>query len=163
WFIAFRIIVGFGIGASSVTAPMYASELAPPTIRGRMVFLYQLAVTIGILAAYVVDLGFARAGLGWPPMFGVAVIPAAILGIAMLFLHDTPRWLGSKGRWDEARDVMAQVDPQHVDREIDRIRAALSAERRSSPRELFRNGLRVALIVAVGLAVLQQLVGINTI
>ena len=162
-FVIFRIIVGFGIGASSVVAPMYTSELAPPAIRGKLVFLFQFAITVGILVAYLVDYAFANAGYGWPPMFGVAIIPAAILGIGMFFLSDTPRWLGSKGKWDQAKEVMGRVAPDDTEQEIQQIRQGIKEEQKSSVTELFHGGLRVALIVAVGLAVLQQFVGINTI
>jgi len=162
-FVILRIIVGFGIGASSVVAPMYTSELSPPAIRGKLVFLFQLMITVGILVAYLVDLGFSSAGLGWPPMFAVAVIPAAALGIGMFFLHDTPRWLASKGRWDEATAVMRRVVPTGADAEMGRIKTRLEEATHASTHELFHGGLRVALIVAVGLAILQQLVGINTI
>lgn len=162
-FVIFRILVGIGIGSSSVVAPMYTSELSPPSIRGKLVFLFQFAITVGILVAYLVDYAFANAGLGWPPMFAVAIIPAALLGIGMFFLTDTPRWLGSKGKWDQAKDVMQRIAPQNADQEIEQIRKGIKEEQKSSVTELFHGGLRVALIVAVGLAVLQQFVGINTI
>ncbi len=162
-FVAWRILVGLGIGAASVVAPMLASELSPPSIRGRMVFLFQFAVTVGILVAYVVDYSFSNLGYGWPLMFAVAVIPAAALGIGMFFITDSPRWLASKGKWDEAKKVMARVAPGREDQQLDQIRGRLEQERHSSFKELFKAPLRAALIVAVGLAVLQQLVGINTI
>jgi len=162
-FVAWRILVGLGIGAASVVAPMLASELSPPSIRGRMVFLFQFAVTVGILVAYVVDYSFSNLGYGWPLMFAVAVIPAAALGIGMFFITDSPRWLASKGKWDEAKKVMKRVAPGQEDQEIGRIRKAIEEERHSKFSELFRGPLRWALLVAVGLAVLQQLVGINTI
>ena len=162
-FVAWRILVGLGIGAASVVAPMLASELSPPSIRGRMVFLFQFAVTVGILIAYVIDYAFSNLGYGWPPMFAVAVLPAAVLGIGMFFITDSPRWLGSKGKWDEAKKVMKRVAPGQEDQEIGRIRKAIEEEHHSRFGELFRGPLRWALLVAVGLAVLQQLVGINTI
>jgi len=162
-FVAWRILVGLGIGAASVVAPMLASELSPPSIRGRMVFLFQFAVTIGILIAYVIDYAFSNLGYGWPPMFAVAVLPAAVLGFGMFFITDSPRWLASKGKWDEAKKVMKRVAPGQEDQEIGRIRKAIEEERHSKFGELFRGPLRWALLVAVGLAVLQQLVGINTI
>jgi sugar porter (SP) family MFS transporter len=162
-FIAYRIIVGIGVGAASVAAPMYTAELAPPAIRGQMVFLFQLAITIGIAVSYWTDLAFSAAGMGWRPMFAAAVVPAAILFIGMLFLSDTPRWLASKGRWDEAHTVMQRVAGDDADRQIDDVRRELAEEKSASPRELLRPGLRFALITGVGMGILQQLVGINTI
>ncbi len=164
-FVAFRILVGIGIGASSVVAPMYTTELVPARVRGQMVFLFQLAVTVGILVAYLIDLWFASAGWGWRPMFAVAIFPAAALGIGMFLLRDTPRWLASKSRWDEASQAMRRVSnsDDESQQEIGRIRTGLEQERHSSPKELFRAGLRGALVIGLGLAILQQLVGINTI
>jgi len=162
-FVIWRIVVGLGIGAASVVAPMYTTELSPPSIRGRMVFLFQFAVTLGILVAYIVDYLFSNMGLGWPPMFGVAVIPAAVLGIGMFFLTDTPRWLASKGKWDEAKAILNRVAPGQADQQLGQIRDTMEQERHARFAEMFTGPLRWALLVAVGLAVLQQLVGINTI
>ncbi len=164
FFIAFRIIVGFGIGAASMITPMYIAELAPPAIRGSLVTFFQLAVTIGIAVAYWVDLAFASAGMGWRPMFAVAFIPGAILAIGMVFLAETPRWLASKGRWDQASAALEHsVHGQEKQRELDDIRKTLEEEKRASIKELLRPGLRMALIVGVGLAIFQQFVGINTV
>lgn len=164
FFIAFRIIVGFGIGAASMITPMYIAELAPPSIRGALVTFNQLAITVGIAVAYWVDLGFANAGMGWRPMFAVAVIPGAILAIGMFFLSETPRWLASKNRWDDASAALEHtIHGQEKQKELQEIRTALEEEKKSSVKELFRPGLRLALLVAVGLAIFQQFVGINTV
>jgi MFS transporter, SP family, galactose:H+ symporter len=167
-FVVFRIVIGFGIGAAAVVAPMFITEMAPPAIRGALVAFDQLAITIGILVAYLVDLAFAAAGMGWRPMFAVAVIPSALLAIGMFFLSDTPRWLASKGRWDEARHSLARViGPDAAEKEMRHIRKSLEGEMAISwivrVRELLRPGVRWALIVGVGLAILQQFVGINTV
>jgi len=167
-FVIFRILIGFGIGAAAVVAPMFIAEMAPPAIRGALVSFDQLAITVGILVAYLVDLAFAAAGLGWRPMFAVAVVPSALLAIGMFFLSDTPRWLASRGRWDEAQRALARViGPAEAEKELHGIRTSLQKEE-AIPwivrvRELLRPGVRWALIVGVGLAVLQQFVGINTV
>lgn len=164
FFIGFRIIVGFGIGAASMITPMYIAELSPPSIRGALVTFNQLAITVGIAVAYWVDLAFAHANMGWRPMFAVAFIPGSILALGMLFLSDTPRWLASKGRWKAAEQVLGHIaHGQAKADELNGIHQALEAEKKTSVRELFRPGLRVALLVGVGLAVFQQLVGINTV
>lgn len=163
WFVAWRILVGFGVGGASVAAPMYTTELAPAARRGAMVFLFQLAITIGIAVAYWVDLALANAGLGWRPMFASAVIPAVLLWGGMLLLPDTPRWLASKGRWNDAQSVMERVAGAGANGEMAEIRASLEQDKHASVRQLLAPGLRVALLVGVGLAILQQLVGINTI
>jgi sugar porter (SP) family MFS transporter len=96
-------------------------------------------------------------------MFAVAVIPALLLGGGMLLLPDTPRWLARKGRWDEAQAVMDRIAGPQGAAEMAGIRARLEQARHTSARELLRPELRLALLVGVGLAILQQLVGINTI
>jgi SP family galactose:H+ symporter-like MFS transporter len=164
FFIAFRIVVGFGIGAASMITPMYIAELAPSNIRGALVTFFQLAVTVGIAVAYWVDLAFANAGMGWRPMFAVAFIPGAVLALGMCFLSETPRWLASRGRWDAASAALEHtVHGQEKQQELDDIRHTIEAEQKASLRELLRPGLRLALIVGIGLAVFQQLVGINTV
>lgn len=164
FFIAFRIIVGIGIGAASMITPMYIAELAPPAIRGSLVTFFQLAVTIGIAVAYWVDLAFANAGMGWRPMFAVAFIPGSLLALGMLLLSETPRWLASKGRWDDAsRALEHTVRGPAKQQELNDIRKTLEEEKTASVRELLRPGLRLALLVGVGLAIFQQLVGINTV
>jgi len=167
-FLTFRIVIGFGIGAAAVVAPMYIAEMAPPAIRGALISFDQLAITIGILVAFLVDLAFAAAGMGWRPMFAVAVIPSVILGVGIFLLSDTPRWLASKGRWEEARRALERViGPGETERELGEIRQSLEEEKAATwserVRDLLRPGLRWALIVGVGLAILQQFVGINTV
>jgi len=165
FFFGFRVLVGVAIGAASVATPMFIAEMSPPSIRGALVFLDQLAITVGIAVAYWVDLGFATSGLGWRWMFAIALVPAAILFIGMLFLSDTPRWYTSRGRWDGADKQLQRFVPNERSRneELAGIRQSLEEEKHSSIRELFRPGLRWALVAGVGLAVLQQFVGINTI
>ena len=162
-FMLFRAITGVAIGGASVEAPMYITELAPAPRRGSLVFLFQFAITVGILVAYGIDYWFASWLHDWRPMFGVAIIPAAILGIGMLFMTDTPRWLAGKGRWDEASAAMSHTAGADTKGELKLIRERIEQEERSSWKELFRKGVWLALVGAVGLAVLQQFVGINTI
>src|SRR6266852_4541519 len=106
--VAGRIIVGIGIGLSSSTVPVYISEVAPADARGWQVSLFQLAITVGILLAYLVDYAFARIH-GWRWMFGLAVIPAAIFGAGMFFLPESPRWLFRRGERETARAMLARI------------------------------------------------------
>jgi sugar porter (SP) family MFS transporter len=164
-FVFWRLVVGVSIGLAASVVPAYISEIAPARWRGLMVTLYQLAITIGIAISYWVDLAFAHAGLGWPPMFAIAAVPSAIFLIAMLFNPETPRWLASRGRWKEADEVLSRVTGEHNNAAaLAEIRLSISSEHtHGALRELLRPGLRLALLVGVGLAALQQLVGINTI
>src|SRR6202790_761873 len=121
-----RIIVGFGIGLSSSGVPVYISEVAPASARGWQVSLFQLAITVGILLAYVVDYAFAGIQ-GWRWMFGLAVIPAVIFGAGMVFLPESPRWLASQGHRDKARAMLAHIrGTQDVGAELQEIESSLA-------------------------------------
>jgi SP family galactose:H+ symporter-like MFS transporter len=164
FFLVCRVIVGLGIGAAASVVPVYISEIAPSRLRGALVTFNQLAVTLGIAVSYWVDLAFAHANLGWPLMFASAAIPSIALFLGMLLCPEIPRWLASKGRWDEARAVIEHIKEEQLEQELADIRRSLSEERQQGGiRELFIPSLRVALIVGVGLAVFQQFVGINTV
>jgi sugar porter (SP) family MFS transporter len=164
FFLIWRIVVGLGIGAAASVVPVYISEVAPCQVRGMLVTFNQLAVTIGIAISYWVDLAFARAGMGWPPMFATAAIPGIALFLGMLICPETPRWFASKERWDEARRTLERIQGAQPERELAEIRASLYEEKQQSGwQELFQSGVRIALIVGVGLAVFQQFVGINTV
>jgi sugar porter (SP) family MFS transporter len=159
-----RIIVGLGIGLSSGTVPVYISEVSTPDARGWTVSLFQLAITLGILLAYVVDYAFASIQ-GWRWMFGLALVPAAIFGCGMLFLPESPRWLVRRGRHDSARATLSRIREQsRVEAELQEIQSSLaeSAER-GTWRDLLSPGLRPVLIVGIGLAIFQQVTGINTV
>src|SRR5581483_9476413 len=110
WLAVGRIFVGLAIGVCSYTGPLYISEIAPARNRGALVSLNQLLITVGILVSYLTDYLFA-AGEHWRWMFGVAAVPAVILGAGMLFLPETPRWLVSHGRADLARRTLERVRP----------------------------------------------------
>ena len=162
-FDVFRIIVGIAVGASSMIVPTYIAELAPVQIRGGLVILQQLAISGGIFISYVLDYIFFSAGWGWRPMFAAAVIPGIALGVGMIYMSHTPRWLAMQGRWDEADQVMERVNPDAKESEMEALREDLEQTKRASFRELLRPGIRGALIAGIGLAVLQQLVGPNTV
>ncbi|GCF08822.1 sugar porter family MFS transporter [Dictyobacter arantiisoli] len=163
-FLLFRLIVGIGIGSASSVVPTYISEMSPFQIRGKLVTFYQLAVTIGIALSYGVDLYFAHLGMGWPPMFASAAIPGVLLTVGILMSLETPRWYASKGRWDDARGVLERIQGADPDFELNEIHSSLSIDQQKGRlADLFGPGLRWALLVGVGLAVLQQFVGVNTV
>lgn len=164
FFIGCRIIVGLGIGAAASVVPVYISEMSPPQLRGTLVTFNQLAITVGIAVSYWVDLAFAHAGMGWQPMFATAAIPGVILFFGMLISPETPRWLASKGRWTEARQALERIKGIQPENELAAIRSSLYSGRpQSGIQELCKPGIRMALFVGIGLAVFQQLVGINTV
>ncbi|GCE20614.1 sugar porter family MFS transporter [Dictyobacter kobayashii] len=163
-FLFFRAMVGLAIGAAASVVPVYISEMSPYKMRGKLVTFNQLAITIGIAVSYWVDLAFAHAGMGWAPMFATAAIPGIMLFVGMLISPETPRWYAGKGRWDEARQVLERIEGADPDFELSEIHSSLSLDKRQGKlRDLFGPGIRMALLVGVGLAVFQQFVGINTV
>lgn len=160
-----RFVVGLAIGASSATVPTYLSELAPTRARGALSTLNQLMITIGILAAYLIDWGFT-ASSNWRAMFAAALVPAVVLLVGMLFLPETPRWLLKAGREPEARAVLGRVyGTSEVDDEVTEIRRVihLDADQRGRLRDLLAPWVRPALVVALILAIGQQFSGVNAI
>ena len=155
-----RFAVGFAIGISSVTAPLYISEIAPPQHRGALVSLYQWAITIGILIADLVDYGFSRSG-DWRAMLLIAIVPALLLVIGMIVLPESPRWLFAHGRPDVARSVLARSRPD-VETAVADIARSLEIHE-AAWQELFSSRVRGALFIGITLAVLQQVTGINTV
>jgi sugar porter (SP) family MFS transporter len=159
-----RVILGVAIGLASATAPVYISEVAPPDIRGRLVTFFQLAVTIGIVVAYIVGLVFDSSE-EWRWMLGLGAVPALFLFVGMLRMPQSPRWLVMAGRDFEARAVLARIrsgDPETIEQEIVDIKGEVSAKP-GRWVDLKQPVIRAALVVGVGLAILQQVSGINTV
>ncbi len=159
-----RVVVGMGIGLASSVVPLYISEISPAKVRGWQVSLFQLAITVGILAAYVADYAFTPSA-AWRWMLGLAVIPGLLLGTGMLFLPETPRFLARHGHFDLARTVLVKIrGTQDVEKEFQEIRAASQETAlRGHVSDLLLPALRPALMIGIGLAVFQQVTGINTI
>jgi SP family galactose:H+ symporter-like MFS transporter len=162
-FLAFRILTGVAVGASSLVVPAYIAELAPVGIRGGLVILQQLAISGGILLSYVLDFAFDSAGWGWRPMFAAAVLPAAALTAGMLVMSHSPRWLAMQGRWEDADAVVGRINPRHKQQEMELLRRNVEDSAGTSWRELLRPGMRGALVAGLGLAIFQQFVGPNTV
>jgi SP family galactose:H+ symporter-like MFS transporter len=163
WLICVRVMSGIGIGIASFISPMYIAELAPAKARGALVAVNMLAITTGIVVAYLVDYAFS-ASHGWRYMFGLAVIPSIVLVIGMWWLPDSPRWLISKARLDEARLVLRRArTTADVDREMKDIQQTMDQSSAGGLAGLFQPALRMPLIVGLGLATFQQITGINTV
>jgi len=162
WLAAGRVLVGLAIGVCSYTAPLYISEISPPRSRGALVSLNQLLITLGILVSYLADYALAG-GEHWRWMFGLAAIPAAILGIGMFFLPESPRWLVSRGKKHKALEVLRTLRSE--EEATAELRLIESHDHGQEVRwtELFQLQYRPALIVGIGLAIFQQITGINTI
>ncbi|HNH86772.1 MAG TPA: sugar porter family MFS transporter, partial [Solirubrobacterales bacterium] len=163
--VASRVVIGVAIGVASAVAPVYISEIAPPDIRGRLVTFFQLAVTIGILVAYLVGLAFADSNEGWRWMLGLGAVPALALVIGIIRLPSSPRWLLMVGREDDAREALQRVrteGPEAIELEIKEIESSMSIHE-GSWRDLLAPAVKAALVVGIGLAILQQITGINTV
>ena len=162
WLIAARITAGVAIGIASFVAPLYISEIAPVAIRGKLVSINQVALTSGIVISYLIDYAFAGSQ-AWRWMFAMAVIPAGAFGIGLIFIPDSPRWLAARGHEDQARAVLKRIRAQDkVEGELDQIQQSVKKQK-GNWAELFSPLLRMAMIVGVGLAVAQQITGINTV
>ncbi len=161
WLILARFVLGLSVGTASFVSPMYISELTPPRIRGGVTTFNQLMVTSGIFIAYVA--GWALAGVTheWRWMLALGAIPGLVLAIGMLFQPESPRWLVEQDREDDARAVLERARSGGVDDELDDIREAAAQE--GSVRDLLGGTVRPMVAVGLGLAIFQQLIGINTV
>jgi MFS transporter, SP family, sugar:H+ symporter len=158
-----RFVLGLAVGCSSLAVPVYLSEIAPTEVRGAVSSLNQLMVVVGILAASIVNAALASSG-AWRVMLGAAIVPSLALLIGMVFMPETPRFLVHTGEEEDAKEVLEEVRPDEpAEREISAIRDVEEKQSGGGIRELGAQWVRPALLVAIGLAVFQQLIGINTI
>jgi len=162
WLVAARIVAGAAIGIASFVAPLYISEIAPVAIRGKLVSINQVALTSGIVISYGIDYAFAGSQ-AWRWMFALAVIPAAAFALGLMFIPESPRWLVGRGHVDQARAVLKRIrGPDQVEGELTEIRHSV-AQQKGHWSELLGPRLRPAMIVGIGLAIAQQITGINTV
>lgn len=169
-FIIARIIGGIGIGITSTLCPLYNAEIAPAKYRGRLVALNQLAIVTGIFLTYFVNLWISGSGdeawgiaSAWRYMFGVGAVPGVLFLALLFFVPESPRWLIKQGRPAEALPILLRIHGEELaKKEVVDIKQSFEQES-GSIRQLFSPGLRIALIVGVGLAVLQQITGINAV
>ncbi len=163
-FVIFRFIGGLGIGSAAVLSPLYIAEVAPARVRGALVSVNQLAIVTGILLAYFVNWMFAGAGpSNWRWMFGLGAVPSIFFFLLLLRVPESPRWLVKNGREDEARTVLTRADTAEAAAVgIREIKDTLALEE-GSFRELFSPAFRRPLLIAIVLAVFQQITGINAI
>ena len=160
--IAGRIAIGVAIGVASYTAPLYIGEMAPPKLRGGLVTLNQLAITVGILVAYIIDAAFASSG-NWRLMFGCGVLPALALGLGIAVLPESPRWLLLHRHKEEALKVLSRIrEPKEVTPEVNDILEHAESGHGKLADLLSPVVVRV-LLLGVALAVIQQITGINTV
>lgn len=163
WLIAARVASGIGIGIASFISPMYIAELVPAKVRGSLVAVNMLAITTGIVVAYLVDYALS-AGHDWRTMFGLAALPSVGLVVGMLWLPDSPRWLISRDRVEEGRAVLERLRATpDVGTELAEIQHSMSQQGEGGIAGLLQPALRMPMIVGLGLATFQQITGINTV
>ena len=156
----FRILGGVGVGVASVISPMYISEIAPARLRGRLVTVNQLAIVIGSLCSIIVSY-FLSFSESWRWMFASECVPVLWLLAGLFFVPESPRWLMEKDRRSEAFAVLEKIDGSaNAEREIQGIMASFQ-EKSGSYSELFQPGMRIALVIAITLAILQQFTGVS--
>jgi len=157
-----RAIVGIAIGFASVVSPLYVSEVSPAAFRGGLVSLYQFAITVGILAAFIIDYALAAGG-DWRLMLGVAIVPSVALIVGMLFMPESPRYLFKIGDHAQARMELTRIQGD-ADTSSEEATILDSLKVKDVRFKAFTMpDFRFALFIGVGLAVLQQVTGINTV
>ncbi|WP_051251060.1 sugar porter family MFS transporter [Paenibacillus harenae] len=169
-FVIARMIGGIGIGITSTLCPLYNAEIAPARYRGRLVALNQLAIVSGIFLTYFVNLwisGFGDEAWGisnsWRWMFGVGAVPGLLFLLLLFLVPESPRWLIKQNRPADALPILLRIHGEELaKKEVIDIKHSFATES-GTIRQLFKPGLRIALVVGVGLAVLQQITGINAV
>ncbi|BDX04985.1 sugar porter family MFS transporter [Planctobacterium marinum] len=176
-FIFYRLLGGLGVGAASVLAPAYISEVAPASLRGRLATLQQMAIVLGLFAAFLSNFtiasytgGASEAGwLGidsWRWMFWMEIIPATLFFIGVLLIPESPRFLVAQGEDNKAKGVFERIAPGVATAQIDEIKRSLKSDHKPALRDLFIEGSRKIhpiIWVGVALSVFQQFVGINVV
>ena len=176
-FIFYRLFGGLGIGAASVLAPAYIAEVAPPALRGRLATLQQLAIVLGLFAAFLSNYLIADAAgsaqnilmldtAAWRWMFWAELVPAILFLVGVLFIPESPRYLVAQGKVDDAKAVFSKISDDNADKQISDVKRSLHSDTKPSIRDLFiDNSKKVHPIVWVGVAlsVFQQFVGINVV
>jgi SP family galactose:H+ symporter-like MFS transporter len=162
-----RLLIGIAIGVASMLTPLYLAEIAPAASRGAVTSLNQLCITLGILVSYLVGYAFATSPDGWRWMLGLGAVPGAILATGMLVLPESPRWLAGHNRMPQAEAVLRRLrsTPTEVADELATLRTDLRREGGQLVpwSAMLAPRLRPALIIGIGLAMFQQITGINTV
>jgi MFS transporter, SP family, galactose:H+ symporter len=161
-----RFLVGLAIGVASMLTPLYLAEISPARDRGAIVSLNQLCITGGILVSYLVGFALAGTSEGWRWMLALGALPGVILSAGMLFLPESPRWLAGHGRMQDAETVLHHLrGAADVSDELNTLRTDIAREGRqlASASELLAPRLRRPLVIGIGLAMFQQITGINTV
>lgn len=164
-FIASRFLAGIGVGMASMLSPMYIAEIAPADVRGRMVAINQLTIVIGILITNIVNYSLRNMGEdAWRWMFGLGTIPSGLFFIGALALPESPRWLLNVSRKEEAVKVLRKIGNNvFAETTLASIQSSLTGNSKQGYAAAFKKGVLPAVMIGIGLAVFQQLCGINVV
>ncbi|MDU1890805.1 MAG: sugar porter family MFS transporter [Dysgonomonas sp.] len=178
-----RMIGGMGIGVVSIVSPLYISEISAAQYRGRLVSLYQLAVTVGFLGAYIVNYFLYNYSVGasasltdptlsllfhnevWRSMLGMASIPALIFLVTIIFIPESPRWLILKQQEDKSLFILEHIyiSKEAAIKELNVTKAAIGSQTKTNWKELFKPGIRKAILIGAAIAILGQFMGVNAV
>ena len=179
--VTYRIVGGVGIGVASIVCPLYISEISVAQHRGLLVSLYQLAVTIGVVGAYIMNnylLVYSQSGAEltgmlntvfvsevWRGMLGMGFLPSFIFLVAVLFIPESPRWLITRDKLSSAEAIFSRIytDPAEIQRQIAATREVCDTKESSEIIMLFQPGIFTALIIGVCIAILGQFMGVNAV
>lgn len=164
-FIGARFLAGIGVGMASVVSPLFIAEIAPAKMRGRMVAINQLTIVTGILITNITNYALSDNGANaWRWMFGLGTIPSALFLIGVIFLPESPRWLLSRQRSEEAKRVLLSIgDGEYAETSVLSIKQSLVNIHKPVYRDLLNKAVLPAVLVGIGLAVFQQFCGINVV
>ncbi len=176
-FILYRLFGGLGIGAASVLAPAYIAEVAPAALRGRLATLQQLAIVLGLFAAFLSNYIIASNAGGaegifmfdiaaWRWMFWVELIPAVLFLCGVLFIPESPRYLVAQGQIEKAKEVFTKISSEDASGQVENVKKSLHGDRKPSIGDLFIEGkkkIHPIIWVGIALSVFQQFVGINVV
>lgn len=164
-FLIMRFTAGIGVGMASILSPLYIAEVSPAHVRGRNVAINQLTIVLGILVTNLVNYTLADQGPdAWRWMFGLGAIPSALFFTGVLWLPESPRYLVRAGKPEKAKTVLGKIgDSGFVQETFNSIEKSLKGVNIVPLKEVFGKAVRPALIIGIGLAVFQQLCGINVV
>jgi len=164
-FIFARFIAGIGVGMASMLSPLYIAEVTPSHVRGRMVAINQLTIVIGILVTNLVNYSLRNNGTeAWRWMFGLGVVPSTLFIIGVLWLPESPRWLLQVGNKDKAQKILSKIGGENYAAEsIISMQKTITVHSKISYKSVFEKAVFPAVLIGIGLAVFQQLCGINVV
>lgn len=164
-FIIARFFAGVGVGMASMLSPMYIAEIAPASIRGRMVAINQLTIVIGILLTNIINYSLRNSGSdAWRWMFGLGVVPSTFFFAGVLWIPESPRWLMKAGRLEEAKGILVKIGGDaYADETMLSIAKTTSTDTTVSAKALLDRNVLPAVLIGIGLAVFQQFCGINVV